>query len=51
LIDVDDFVEMLDARDSRVLTREHAGAVQVPRERTVQNVFDERGLFRNRSRR
>ena len=44
LIDVNDFVEVLEAGDAIVLAGNDASPVEVPRHRPMQNVFDQRRL-------
>src|SRR4030095_15187272 len=44
LIDVDDLVDVLEPRDRLVLTRDHTRPVEMPSERAMQNVLDERRL-------
>ena len=44
LVDVDDLVDVLEPRDAIVLAGNHARAIEVARERVVQNVLDERRL-------
>src|SRR3569833_2187730 len=48
LVDVDDLVDVLEAGDALVRSRNHSRAIKVPRERPMQNVFDERRLARSR---
>src|ERR1700693_5269202 len=44
LIDIDDFVEVLEPGDPRVRAGNHPGAIEVPRHGAVQDILDERGL-------
>ena len=46
LVDVDDLVDVLEARDARVRAGNHARAIEMPRQRAMQNVFDQRRLAR-----
>ena len=44
LVDVDDLVDVLEARDARVRSWDDARAIEMPRQRAMQNVLDERDL-------
>ena len=48
LVDVDDLVDVLEPRDAIVRAGNHARAIEMPRERVVQDVLDQRRLARAR---
>jgi hypothetical protein len=47
LVDVDHLVDVLDAGDPVVRSGNHPRAIEVPRQRSVQDILDQRGLARS----